>query len=243
MYEVENNVSKYILVADGQQSYSDTTGGSVIFRIDEDGNGSASINYTPKTGALNISVTIESHGSYFTAYSASYSNNKIYFYGEGGSSVTTSVTESITYTIRYVTKEPLFQQGKTYLLAGAELVTTHNGYYTQKDANFLHSDVLHSSAKLRTTEDVKVLCKLYNDISVYEIPRFGAKNHLIRGMGNYAIQDRQLENNTTHYFSYNPKPGMMTISNPKQWGFQSLSPFYDKTAPAFYNEMTLLGQN
>lgn len=99
LYEVNNQTSKYTLVTSGIKSYSNTTGSSITFDVDDDGNGEGSIAYTPAAGAFNISVTIEHHDSNFQSYSANYSDHMIYFYGEGGSSSVSTVTESITYTI------------------------------------------------------------------------------------------------------------------------------------------------
>lgn len=150
MYEINNQTSTYTLVMGS--SKSNTTGSSITFRVDDDGNGRGFIAYTPEAGAFDISVTIENHGSYFQSYSAQYFDNTIYFYGEGGSSGASTVTESITYTVRYTSRTSFFQQNKTYLLAGAELVTTHTGYYTENSVDFLRgSPTVHiSTSKIST---------------------------------------------------------------------------------------------
>lgn len=190
LYEVNNQTSKYTLVTSSIKSHSNTTGSSIMFRIDDDGNGRGNVAYTPVEGAFDISVTIENHGSNFESYSANYSDHMIYFYGEGGSSSTSTVTESITYTIRYSTRIPFFQQNKTYLLAGAELVTTHNGYYTEYNVDFLQgSPTVHiSTSKIPTNFSIYPTLEDWQRPAQdkYSYPFFGVKQ---KGLAGYRRHD------------------------------------------------------
>lgn len=238
MYEVSNNTSTYKLVT--SSSNPNTTGTSVTFQVNEDGDGQGEINYTLPAGEHFISIEVNSGGGFFDSYGATYNRatNKIYFYGSVGSSSSTSVTETIIYTI---TTARFFIKDKTYLLAGAELVTTHNGYFTTGTSttaatDFLaNTEVYLTSKNLDTQTEVKVIRQFSDQFANYSIPKFGVNKRLLTGAGNYATTSVQTDNQYK-FFSYknSTKPTLMTITNPSKWGF---------FGNCLYNEMTDLGQN
>lgn len=238
MYEVSNNTSEYKLVTSSKNP--STNSASVTFQVNEDGDGRGEISYTLPTGERFISVEVNSGGGFFDSYGANYDRSaaKIYFYGSVGSSSSTTVTENITYT---VTTTRFFIKDKTYLLAGAELVTTHNGYFTTGTSTTAATDFLSNttvylaSKNLDTQTEVKVIHQFSDQFANYSIPKFGVNKRLLTGAGNYATTTAQTDNQYK-FFSYknSTKPALMTITNPAKWGF---------SGNCLYNEMTVLEQN